>query len=82
MRLIGSHFKLDVAMVPIGGYYTMGAKEAAEAVKLLNPKAVIPMHYGTLPVLATSADEFVRIVKKKTPRVRTVELKPGESYEF
>jgi len=81
MRLIGELYKLDLALIPIGGYYTMGAKEAAEAIKMLKPKAVIPMHYRTFPVLAQSADEFARIVKEKMPKVKVVTLKPGESYE-
>ena len=82
MRLIGEIYKVDVALIPIGGYYTMGVREAAEAVKLLKPKAVIPMHYKTFPVLAQSADEFVKIAKEKVPKVKVVVLKPGESYEF
>jgi len=82
MRFLGEFYKLDVAMVPIGGYYTMGAREAAEAVKLLNPKAVIPMHYKTFPVLAQSADEFVQYVKEKARKTRVVVLKPGEDYQF
>jgi len=82
MKLIGQLYKLDLALLPIGGYYTMGASEAAEAVKLLKPKAVIPMHYKTFPVLAQSADEFVENVKKKAVKVKVVVLNPGESFEF
>jgi L-ascorbate metabolism protein UlaG (beta-lactamase superfamily) len=82
MRLFGEIYKLDLALLPIGGYYTMDAKQAAEATKLLNPKAAIPMHYKTFPVIAQSADEFAKIVKEKTPKVRVVALKPGESYQF
>lgn len=82
MRLIGELYKLDLAMIPMGGYYTMDAKEATEAVKLLNPKVVIPMHYKTFPVLAKSADEFARSVREKTPRVKVVVLNPGESYQL
>lgn len=82
MRLIGELYKLDLAMIPIGGYYTMDAKGAAEAVKLLNPKVVIPMHYETFPVLANSADEFARSVREKTPKVKVVVLNPGESYQL
>jgi len=82
MSLIGELYKPDLALIPIGGYYTMGAKEAVEAVKMLKPKAVIPMHYKTFPVLAQSADEFVKIVKEKVPKVKVVTLKPGESYQF
>lgn len=82
MSLFGELYKLDLALIPIGGYYTMGAKEAAEAVKLLKPKAVIPMHYKTFPVLAITADEFVKYVREKTPKVKVVVLNPGESYQF
>jgi L-ascorbate metabolism protein UlaG (beta-lactamase superfamily) len=82
MKLIGELYKLDVALIPIGGYYTMGAKEACAAVGFLNPKVAIPMHYGTFPVLARSADEFVKFVKEKTPGVKVVVLRPGESYEL
>lgn len=82
MRFFGELHKLDLALIPIGGYYTMDAKEAIEAVKLLKPKAVIPMHYKTFPVLAKSADEFARNIKEKMPKVKVVVLNPGESYEF
>ncbi|MEM3579447.1 MAG: metal-dependent hydrolase [Candidatus Bathyarchaeia archaeon] len=82
MQIIGELYKPDVALIPIGGYYTMGALEAAEAVRLIKPKAVIPMHYKTFPVLAQSADEFVRLVSEKAHKVKVVVLKPGESYEF
>lgn len=82
MRLFGELYKLDLALIPIGGYYTMGASEAAEAVKLLNPKVVIPMHYKTFPVLAQSADDFVEKVREKTPNVKVVVLNSGESYKF
>jgi L-ascorbate metabolism protein UlaG (beta-lactamase superfamily) len=82
MKLIGQIYKPDLALLPIGRYYTMGALEAAEAVRLLKPKVVIPMHYRTFPVLAQSADEFAKKVKKKAPRVKVVILNPGESYQF
>ena len=82
MKLIGQLYKLDVALLPIGGFYTMGALEAAEAVRLLKPKAVIPMHYKTFPVLAQSAEDFVKKVKGKAAKVKVVVLNPGESYQF
>ncbi|MEM3578052.1 MAG: metal-dependent hydrolase [Candidatus Bathyarchaeia archaeon] len=82
MQIIGELYKPDVALIPIGGYYTMGALEAAEAVRLIKPKAVIPMHYKTFPVLAQSADEFAKLVSEKARKVKVVMLKPGESYEF
>jgi len=82
MSLLGELYDLDVAMIPVGGYYTMGAREAAEAVKMLKPRAVIPMHYKTFPVLAQSPDGFVKNVAEKTPEVKVVVLNPGESYQF
>jgi L-ascorbate metabolism protein UlaG (beta-lactamase superfamily) len=82
MQIIGELYKPDVALIPIGGYYTMGALEAAEAVRLIKPKAVIPMHYKTFPVLAQSADEFARFVGEKVSGAKVVVLKPGESYQF
>ena len=82
MRLFGELRKLDLVLVPIGGYYTMDARDAAEAVKMLKPKTVIPMHYKTFPVLAQSADEFAKNVKEKVPKVKVVVLDPGESYQF
>jgi len=65
MHLFGELRKLDLVLIPIGGYYTMDARDAAEAIKMLKPKTVIPMHYKTFPVLAQSADEFVRNVREK-----------------
>jgi L-ascorbate metabolism protein UlaG (beta-lactamase superfamily) len=82
MRFLGEFYKPDLALIPIGGYYTMDARTGAEAVKLLDPKAVIPMHYKTFNVLAQSPDEFVKYVKKKAPKTKVVVLKPGESYRF
>lgn len=82
MRLIGELYHPDVALIPIGGYYTMGPTEAAEAVKMLKPKTVIPMHYKTFPVLTQSADEFAKTVKERIANVNVLILKPGESYQF
>lgn len=82
MGLIGELYNPDVALLPIGGYYTMGPLEAAEAVRLIRPRVAIPMHYQTLPVQSSSADEFIALVKEKAPEVKVVALKPGETYEF
>ena len=82
MKLIGEIYKPDVALLPIGDYYTMGALQASEAVRLIKPKIVVPMHYMTFPVLAQSANEFGSLVREKAPEVRVVVLNPGESFEF
>jgi len=82
MHLIGELYKPDLALLPIGGYYTMGAREAAEAVKMIGSKVVIPMDYKTFDVLAQSAGEFVKYAKKRAPGVKIVVLKPGGVYRF
>ena len=82
MRLIGEIYRPNVALIPIGGYYTMSPDEAARAVKLIKPNVVIPMHYQTFPVLASSAEEFRKAVKQRLPSARVVVLQLGESYKF
>jgi len=82
MRLIGEIYRPNVALIPIGGYYTMGSCEAAKAVELIKPNVVIPMHYQTFPVLASSAEEFRKAVEERKMAVKVIVLKPGESYKF
>lgn len=77
MRLIGD-LQLDLALVPIGDNYTMGPADALEAVKLLRPRYVMPIHFGTFPLLAQDADAFKRRVEAETD-TRGLVLKPGES---
>jgi len=47
MKLIGERYRPEYALLPIGGLYTMDPEDALEAVKFLQPKNVIPMHYNT-----------------------------------
>ena len=56
----------DFALLPIGGTYTMTAKEAAEAANAFKPRAVIPMHWGDIVGSATDFDEFRRLFKGET----------------
>jgi L-ascorbate metabolism protein UlaG (beta-lactamase superfamily) len=58
MQLIGDLNKIDAALLPIGDNYTMGAADALQAARMLRPNLVIPMHFGTFPVLTPDADEF------------------------
>lgn len=82
MKLIGELYEPEIACLPIGDYYTMGSREAAEAVKLINPEKVIPMHYLTFPVLEQSANNFLEELEKRDIEVEPVVLEPGESCEF
>ena len=79
MKLIGERNKIDVALLPIGGNYTMDIDDAVYAVKLINPDVVIPMHYNTFPVIEKDPEEFKRRVEEET-NSRCIVLKPGESY--
>jgi L-ascorbate metabolism protein UlaG (beta-lactamase superfamily) len=58
MTLIAKLFEPKIAILPIGDLFTMGAKGAALAAEMLQPKAIIPVHYKTFPVLAQSAEPF------------------------
>lgn len=78
MELFGRLYPIDVALVPIGGVFTMDAAQAAEAVKLLRPKKVIPMHYASFPVLAPTADEFKDAVGRLRPEVEVIVPRVGE----
>ena len=81
MRLIGDRFKPDLALVPIGGHFTMDPAEAAWAVKeLLRPKAVIPMHYGANPLTRGTAKEFVDAMGSSP--IRVIVAVPGQPIPF
>lgn len=82
MSLIGELYPIDVALLPIGSVFTMDFRQAARAVALLRPKAVVPMHYATFPILEPSADRFVAEVRKVAPETRVVVLRPGEEAAF
>lgn len=80
MQLIGDE-GLDVAVLPIGGHFTMGPDDALRAVKLLHPKQVIPEHYDTFDAIEQDEDEFKRQVESQTDAICTP-LKPGESIDL
>ncbi|MGC9210492.1 MAG: metal-dependent hydrolase [Acidilobus sp.] len=82
MALIGEIYRPDIALLPIGGHFTMDHNEAAKAVELLKPRVAIPMHYGTFPVLYGDPQEFKRIVTSRGLPTNVVILKPGERFEF
>lgn len=65
MALLGRLEKIDYAILPIGDNFTMGPEDAVEAVAMLKPKAVIPMHYNTWPLIAQSPDLFKSAVETR-----------------
>jgi L-ascorbate metabolism protein UlaG (beta-lactamase superfamily) len=80
MKLIGEE-GLDLAVVPIGDNFTMGPVDALRAVKFLQPKVVIPIHYNTWDLIAQDANAWAERVGKETG-TKAVVLKPGESYSL
>ena len=78
MKLIADLYRPDIACLPIGDNYTMGPREAAHAIRLLGVKHVIPMHYGTFPVL-TGTPEALKVETKDVAGLEIHTLKPGES---
>jgi L-ascorbate metabolism protein UlaG (beta-lactamase superfamily) len=80
MELIRELYHPELAMLPIGSHYVMSPAEAALACKLLQPRWVIPMHYGTFPVLTGTAEELIDRLKGESG-ITVIPLKPGESVE-
>jgi L-ascorbate metabolism protein UlaG (beta-lactamase superfamily) len=76
MKLIGQLYKPELAMLPIGGHYTMGPKEAALALKLLGSKKVLPLHFGTFPPLKGTPEQLAALVGKG---VKVARVSPGDS---
>jgi L-ascorbate metabolism protein UlaG (beta-lactamase superfamily) len=78
MQLIRELYRPKVAMLPIGGHYTMGPKEAALAVRLIEPDVVLPLHFGTFPPLKGTPQELAALVGDG---VKIVNWVPGDVYE-
>lgn len=77
MEIIRDLYHPDLALLPIGSHYVMGPREAAYACKLLHPKYVIPMHYGTFPVL-TGTPEAFKEAMADLPFIEVIVLNPGD----
>ncbi len=80
MRLIGEE-GIDLAVLPIGDNFTMGPDDALRAVKLLEPKTVIPVHYNTWELIAQDPHAWAARVKAETS-TKAVVLKPNQSYSL
>jgi L-ascorbate metabolism protein UlaG (beta-lactamase superfamily) len=77
MNLIRELYQPKVAMLPIGGHFTMGPKEAALAVRFLTPHTVLPIHFGTFPPLKGTPEQLEQLID---PAVKVVNWKPGEEF--
>ncbi|MCU1305708.1 MAG: metal-dependent hydrolase [Acidobacteriaceae bacterium] len=77
MSIIHDLYAPDVAMIPIGDHYTMGPREASYACRLLRPKAIIPMHFGTFPLLTGTPAQFTKLVSEMG--VEVIHTEPGKT---
>jgi L-ascorbate metabolism protein UlaG (beta-lactamase superfamily) len=80
MKLISRRSDIDVAMLPIGGHYTMDRTDAVVAAEFVGAKNVIPMHYDTFPPIETDADAFKSDVESQTDS-KVIVMSPGDEQE-
>ena len=80
MKLIGEE-GIDLAVLPIGDNFTMGPADALRAVKLIQPKKVIPIHYNTWPLIEQDAEAWKKLVEAET-NAEVIILPPGGSYQY
>lgn len=78
MALIGKFHKIDLMLACIGGHFTMGPERAAEAARLVKPKAIAGMHYGTFPLLSGTPDELSKSLQKAGVGAKQVKLEIGK----
>jgi L-ascorbate metabolism protein UlaG (beta-lactamase superfamily) len=78
MALIAELYAPHVAMLPIGDAFTMSPRDAARACRMIRPRVVFPMHYGTFPELTGTVDAF-RDALRSVPGIEVIAPKPGET---
>ena len=81
MRLIAERNPVDVALLPIGGHYTMDRHDAVVAAEFVGAETVIPIHFDTFPPIETDAEAFKSDVESQT-KSKVVVLAPGESHSL
>jgi L-ascorbate metabolism protein UlaG (beta-lactamase superfamily) len=79
LQLVGKHHPIDIALMCIGGHYTMDRIDAVDAADLVGAKTVIPCHYNTFPPIETDAEAFKSDVESATSS-NVVILEPGETH--
>jgi len=79
LQLVARRDQIDVALVPIGGHYTMDRHDAVTAVEFVTPSVVIPCHYDTFPPIETDAEAFKGDVENDTGATCVI-LAPGETH--
>ena len=79
MSLIRDLYAPELGLIPIDGHYNMGAKEAAYAVRLLGLTRVVPIHYGTFPILTGTPDQFTEQLVEHRVSATAAVIEPGQS---
>jgi L-ascorbate metabolism protein UlaG (beta-lactamase superfamily) len=79
MALIGELYRPDVALLPIGDHFTMSPREAAVAARLLQPRVIVPAHFGTFPVLTGTPEALRAELQRQQVHAEVVVLRPGET---
>jgi L-ascorbate metabolism protein UlaG (beta-lactamase superfamily) len=79
LELIGRRHAIDVALIPIGGHYTMDRHDAVEAARMIGARQVIPCHYDTFPAIVTDVAAFQADVENSTAS-EVIVLAPGERH--
>lgn len=82
MALIKQFHKVDVMLACIGGHFTMGPERAAMAVKLVNPDMVIPMHFGTFPILSGTPQALEKAIKAEGSKAKVNAMTIGETIKL
>jgi L-ascorbate metabolism protein UlaG (beta-lactamase superfamily) len=80
MKWIGEYYKPDLIMIPIGGHFVMSPKDAAVATEMIKPKLAIPIHYGTIPVLKGTPQEYQQALGATS--VKVFPINPGDKLTF
>lgn len=79
---IGDRFKVDLMLACIGGHFTMDPEGAALAATYVKPRWIVPMHFGTFPILSGTPAELEKALKAKHSKAKVLEMQPGETKTF
>jgi len=80
LQLIGEFYRPEIAFLPIGDHFTMNPRQAAWATRFLQVRRVIPIHWGTFPVLRGVPDELERELRDLGVECEVIRMQPGETY--
>jgi len=73
---------IDIALLPVGSYFTMDVEDAAVATRFIAPRTVVPMHYDTFPLIHADLERFKSEVRRQSPETDVVIMPPGSSRTF